>query len=65
MRCIADVIPSLETWQGETSIDCDDSTARDIAADCLFYMDSNAVDATASERAAYRTLFRQIEKTIK
>jgi hypothetical protein len=60
-RCISDVIPALEglDYHGG-ALEVSPETAAEIAADCAFYIDPKAVDATAGERAAYRALLRQI-----
>ena len=60
-RGITDVIPALrgiDYTQG--SIEVDPETAAEIADDCRFYIDPQAIDATAGERAAYRALLRQM-----
>lgn len=61
-RCIADVIPALSSWSGAAQIEVSEQTAAEIAADCRFYINPKAVDASPAERAAYRGLLRQIEK---
>lgn len=63
VRCIEDVVPSLATiqWRSASVIEVDDSTAAEIKADCEFYIDPDAVDATVGERSTYRALLRQIE----
>jgi hypothetical protein len=63
VRAITDVIPSLAQipWEMENVIFVDNTTAKEIRADCSFYLDPNAVDATVGERSAYRALMRQID----
>lgn len=63
VRCIGDVIPSLNgvCWD-KPVISVTETTAREIANDCRFYADPNAIDATAAERRAYRAWLSQIEK---
>ncbi|WP_096697632.1 hypothetical protein [Polaromonas sp. AER18D-145] len=63
MRGISDVIPALGAvdWtSGQVKVSAE--VAREIAADCEFYIDPKAVDATAGERAAYRGLLRQVRE---
>lgn len=62
VRSIGDVIPSLNTipWEERATIEVDAVTADEIRADCEFYIDPKAVDATIGERAAYRGLLKQI-----
>ena len=66
VRCIADVIPALADvpWSIARTVQVDDATARAIERDCAFYIDPQAVDATAGERAAYRALKRQIDAAL-
>lgn len=66
VRCIGDVIPSLEgvCWDKPIA-SVTETTAREILADCEFYADPKAVDATPGERAAYRALARQIQSHYK
>lgn len=60
-RCIGDVIPELSGINYyQSAITVSNEVAKQIAADCEFYMDPKAVDATAGERAAYRALRNQI-----
>ena len=60
-RCIGDVIPALASVDySDGSIEVPIEVAIEIAADCRFYIDPKAVDATGAERAAYRALLRQI-----
>lgn len=64
-RCIGDVVPALaETDYHQQDIEVSEEVARQIAADCEFYIDPKAVDATAGERAAYRALLNQIRKAL-
>lgn len=61
-RGIADVVPALESlpWDTQSVIEVDDKTAAAILADCEFYIDPKAVDATVGTRSAYRALKTQI-----
>lgn len=59
-RCIADVIPALDGYEGQPTVTVDDSTAAEIADDCRHYINPRAVDATSGERAAYRALLKQV-----
>jgi len=63
VRCISDVIPALDgvDWTAG-QIEVSAEVAREIAADCEFYINPKAVDATAGERAAYRGLLRQVRE---
>lgn len=65
VRSIGDVIPALNSlpWKTESVIHVDAQTAKEIHADCAFYVDPKAVDASIGERSAYRALMRQIEAT--
>ena len=65
-RCIGDVVPALAElpWDSQSVINVTTETALAIRADCEFYADPNAVDATASERAAYRALLKQINAAL-
>ncbi len=62
-RGITDIVPMLANLAWETSdvIKVDLKAAAEIRADCEFYIDPKAVDATLGERAAYRALLRQID----
>ncbi|ABD72068.1 hypothetical protein Rfer_4382 (plasmid) [Rhodoferax ferrireducens T118] len=62
-RCITDVVPALADlpWDTATAIEVEPPVAAEIRADCAFYIDPKAVDATAGERAAYRALLHQID----
>lgn len=60
VRCIGDVVPALADFSGEKKIEVDIATAKEIMADCEFYMDATALDTTPSERKAYRALRDQI-----
>jgi hypothetical protein len=60
-RCIGEVVPALADIDYHNgAIEVSSEAAAEIAADCAFYIDPKAVDATAGERAAYRALLRQI-----
>ena len=63
VRSIGDVVPALNSiaWETESVIQVDAQTAKEIHADCAFYIDPRAVDASVGERAAYRALMRQID----
>lgn len=63
-RGIGDVVPALEIlpWHSDSAIEVDAQTAQQIRADCAFYIDPNAVDASVGERAAYRALMKQIDR---
>lgn len=63
VRCITDMIPALAElpWESENAVEIDAGTANEIRADCAWYIDPKAVDATAGERAAYRAMLRQID----
>jgi len=63
VRAITDVIPALANlpWETANEVDVDTATANEIRADCAWYIDPKAVDATAGERAAYRAMLRQID----
>jgi hypothetical protein len=63
VRAIGDVVPALNAlpWEAENVIHVDAQTASEIHADCAFYIDPKAVDASVGERAAYRALMRQID----
>ena len=63
-RCIGDAIQGLAEYSGQPAVTVDESTAREIAADCRHYIDPRAIDASPAERAAYRALLRQIEKQL-
>ena len=65
-RCIADVVPALDAlpWFEQSVINVTTETALAIRADCEFYVDPKAVDATAGERAAYRALLKQINAAL-
>jgi hypothetical protein len=63
-RCIGDVVPALADWDGSLSLTVTEQTAREIAADCEFYINPKAVDATVGERSAYRCLLRQVQKAL-
>lgn len=64
VRAIGDVIPALESALASTpgTIEVSGEVAEQIAADCEFYVDPKAIDATGAERAGYRALLRQIRK---
>lgn len=62
VRGIGDVIPALDGYAGEEAVLVDAAVLKEIAADCRFYIDPKAVDATAGERAAYRALLKQCEE---
>ena len=66
VRSITDVIPALAELPWETSnvVDVDTRIANEIRADCAWYIDPKAVDATAGERAAYRSMPRQIDAAL-
>lgn len=53
-RCISDVVPALAKlpWDTAQAIKVGTAVAAEIRADCAFYIDSKAVDATAGERGA-------------
>ena len=63
VRGITDVIPALAElpWEAENAVEVDAGTANEIRADCAWYINPKAVDATVGERAAYRALMRQID----
>lgn len=63
VRDITAVIPALANvpWETLNVVEVDTAIAREIRADCAWYIDPKAVDATAGERAAYRAMLRQIE----
>lgn len=63
-RCIADVVPALDGYEGQAAAMVDHTTALEIAKDCEWYADPKAVDATAGERAAYRALAKQIKEAL-
>lgn len=65
-RCISDVVPALADlpWETDPAIEVKPAVAAEIRADCVFYIDPKAVDATAGERAAYRALLKQIDAAI-
>jgi hypothetical protein len=64
VRGITDVIPALANlpWETQNAVEVDATTAKEIRADCAWYIDPKAVDATAGERAAYRALLRQVQR---
>ena len=64
IRCIGDVIPALANYDGRATVEVSVSVANEIAADCRFYMDNKAVDATSGERRAYRALWAQITRQL-
>lgn len=66
VRGITDVIPSLAKlpWATENAFEVDTATANEIRADCAWYIDPKAVDATTGERAAYRAMLRQIDAAL-
>jgi hypothetical protein len=65
VRCIGDVVPALASIDyDQPEIEVGELAAREIAADCRFYIDPQAVDATAGERSAYRALLQQIEAAL-
>ena len=65
-RGIGEVIPALDMVDRRASeIEVSPEVASEIAADCRFYIDPEAVDATVGERSAYRALLRQIERQSK
>lgn len=66
VRGITDVIPALAElpWEAEDTVEVDTATANEIRADCAWYIDPKAVDATAGERAAYRAMLRQIDAAL-
>ena len=63
VRSIGDVIPALNSlpWGVRSVVHVDAQTAKEIHADCAFYIDPKAVDASVGERSAYRALMRQID----
>ena len=63
VRSIGDVIHGLNSiaWETQPVVQVDEATAQEIHADCAFYIDPKAVDASVGERSAYRALMRQIE----
>jgi hypothetical protein len=62
-RAISDVIPRLADIDFTNgAIEVDDALAQEIAADCRWYIDPDAVEATVGERSAYRALLKQIER---
>lgn len=65
-RCITDVVPALADlpWNTAPVIEVGPAVAAEIRADCAFYIDPKAVDATAGERSAYRALLKQIDAAI-
>lgn len=66
VRDITAVIPALAAlpWESANAVDVDAATANEIRADCAWYIDPKAVDATAGERAAYRAMLRQIDAAL-
>lgn len=56
VRSIGGVIPALDGYSGERTVYVDHGVAREIVADCEFYADPKAIDATAGERRAYKAL---------
>ena len=60
-RCIGDVVPALADYAGEASVLVDHAVLEEIKADCRFYINPKAVDATPGERSAYRALLKQCE----
>ena len=55
-RCIADVVPGLTGYAGQSHIDIDAATARDVIQDCRFQADPQAADHPLPVRQAYRAL---------
>ncbi len=65
VRCIGDVIPSLADVDYEQpSIDVDVQTLKEIKADCEWYMDPKAVDATSNERAIYKRMIEKVNQLL-
>lgn len=66
VRDIAAVIPTLAElpWETAKEVEVDTRTANEIRADCAWYIDPKAVDATVGERAAYRAMLRQIDAAL-
>ena len=65
VRCIGDIIPALaDTIVVPGNLQVSKTTLRDILADCRFMADPKAIDATPSERRAYRSLFEQCERAL-
>lgn len=59
-RGIGGVIPELDSIPlYQEVIVVTEACCREIMADCAFYMDPKAVDATIGERKAYRALMEQ------
>jgi len=66
MRCIEDVISGLADvdWNSKPDFWVSHNLAMEIVADCEFYIDKQAIDATSYERKAYAALKKQIEKAM-
>lgn len=66
VRGITDVIPALTElpWETAKTVEVDTRTANEIRADCAWYIDPKAVDATPGERAAYRAMLRLIDAAL-
>lgn len=64
-RCIGDVIPWLSamTWEAG-AVDVPAHVAREIEADCAFYLDRDGPDSTVGERSAYRGLRQQVNRAL-
>jgi len=55
---VTEVIPALAKlpWETTNAIDVDTTTANEIRADCVWYIDPKSVDATAGDCSMLRQI---------
>lgn len=61
-RCIADLVPGLAGYAGESHIDIDAGTARSVAQDCRFQVSSQDIDHSLPVRQAYDALLIRLTR---
>lgn len=61
-RCIADLVPGLAGYAGESHIDIDASTAKSVAQDCRFQVSSQGIDHSEPVRQAYHALLIRLTR---